>query len=41
MKSSRAKARGAAFDRRTKETDIRGRLTIDGQGRYKPASAAF
>ena len=29
-----ASARAAAFDRRTKETDIRGRLTIDGQGRY-------
>ena len=34
MKGSTAKARGAAFDRRTKETDIRGRLIIDGQGRY-------
>ena len=34
MKRSTAKARGAAFDRRTKETDIRGRLVIDGQGRY-------
>jgi imidazoleglycerol-phosphate dehydratase len=28
------KARGAAFDRRTTETKIKGRLTIDGQGRY-------
>jgi len=34
MKRSTAKARGAAFDRRTKETAIRGRLVIDGQGRY-------
>jgi imidazoleglycerol-phosphate dehydratase len=34
MKGSTVKARGAAFDRRTKETDIRGRLTIDGHGRY-------
>ena len=34
MKGSTAKARGAAFDRRTKETDIRGRLTLDGHGRY-------
>ncbi len=34
MKGSTAKARGAAFDRRTKETDIRGRLTIDGEGKY-------
>ena len=35
MKGTTAKARGAAFDRRTKETDIRGRLIIDGQGRYE------
>ena len=28
------KARAAAFDRRTTETQIKGRLTIDGQGRY-------
>jgi imidazoleglycerol-phosphate dehydratase len=28
------KARGTAFDRRTTETKITGRLTIDGQGRY-------
>jgi imidazoleglycerol-phosphate dehydratase len=28
------KTRAAAFDRRTAETDIRGTLTIDGQGRY-------
>jgi len=28
------KARAAAFDRRTTETKITGRLTIDGQGRY-------
>jgi len=34
MKGSTARARGAAFDRRTKETDIRGRLTIDGEGKY-------
>ena len=34
MTRTRVKTRGAAFDRRTKETDIRGRLTIDGQGRY-------
>jgi imidazoleglycerol-phosphate dehydratase len=27
-------ARAAAFDRRTAETDIRGSITIDGQGRY-------
>ena len=34
MKGSTARTRAAAFDRRTKETDIRGRLTIDGRGRY-------
>ena len=28
------RARSAAFDRRTTETQIHGRLTIDGQGRY-------
>jgi imidazoleglycerol-phosphate dehydratase len=28
------KARAAAFDRRTTETQIKGRLAIDGQGRY-------
>jgi imidazoleglycerol-phosphate dehydratase len=28
------KARAAAFDRRTTETQIKGRLTVDGQGRY-------
>jgi imidazoleglycerol-phosphate dehydratase len=28
------RARSAAFDRRTAETDIRGAITIDGQGRY-------
>ncbi len=28
------KARAAVFDRRTTETKIKGRLTIDGQGRY-------
>ncbi|HTI41362.1 MAG TPA: imidazoleglycerol-phosphate dehydratase HisB [Vicinamibacterales bacterium] len=28
------KARGTVFDRRTTETKITGRLTIDGQGRY-------
>ena len=38
MKRSTAKARGAAFDRRTKETDIRGRLTIDGEGKYEVAT---
>ncbi len=27
--------RGATFDRRTTETQIKGRLTIDGEGRYK------
>jgi imidazoleglycerol-phosphate dehydratase len=31
----RARARAASFDRRTTETQIRGRLTIDGQGRYE------
>jgi imidazoleglycerol-phosphate dehydratase len=30
----RSTARAAAFDRRTAETDIRGSLTIDGQGQY-------
>ena len=29
------KARAAAFDRRTSETQIKGRLTIDGRGRYE------
>jgi imidazoleglycerol-phosphate dehydratase len=29
------KKRSAAFDRRTTETQVRGRLTIDGQGRYE------
>ena len=29
-----ARARAAAFDRRTTETQIRGRLAVDGQGRY-------
>jgi len=33
MKSAK-RARTASFDRRTKETDIRGSLTVDGQGRY-------
>ena len=28
------KTRGASFDRRTTETHVRGRLVIDGQGRY-------
>jgi len=28
------KARAAAFDRKTRETHIKGRLVIDGQGRY-------
>jgi len=31
---SRQRARRATFDRRTTETQIRGRLVIDGQGRY-------
>ncbi|PYR67248.1 MAG: imidazoleglycerol-phosphate dehydratase HisB [Acidobacteria bacterium] len=31
---ARGKKRAAAFDRRTTETQIKGRLTIDGQGRY-------
>ena len=31
---ARGKARAAAFDRRTTETQIKGRITIDGQGRY-------
>ena len=30
----RAKTRSTRFDRRTAETDIRGSITIDGQGRY-------
>src|SRR5688572_12239307 len=30
----RLKGRSAAFDRRTAETDIRGSIAIDGQGRY-------
>jgi imidazoleglycerol-phosphate dehydratase len=29
-----ARARAASFDRRTTETQIRGRLVVDGQGRY-------
>jgi imidazoleglycerol-phosphate dehydratase len=29
-----ARARAAAFDRRTTETQIKGRLTLDGEGRY-------
>jgi imidazoleglycerol-phosphate dehydratase len=29
-----SRTRAASFDRRTTETDIRGRLAIDGQGRY-------
>jgi imidazoleglycerol-phosphate dehydratase len=32
------KVRTAAFDRRTAETDIRGSITIDGQGRYDVAT---
>ena len=35
MTRAATRTRAAAFDRRTKETDIRGRLTIDGQGRYE------
>jgi len=31
---ARGQARAAAFDRRTTETQIKGRITIDGQGRY-------
>jgi imidazoleglycerol-phosphate dehydratase len=31
---SRSHTRAAAFDRRTTETQIRGRLVIDGQGKY-------
>jgi imidazoleglycerol-phosphate dehydratase len=31
---ARGKERAAAFDRQTTETQIKGRLTIDGQGRY-------
>jgi imidazoleglycerol-phosphate dehydratase len=31
---ARGKTRAATFDRRTTETQIKGRLTIDGQGRY-------
>ena len=31
---ARGTKRAAAFDRRTTETQIKGRLTIDGQGRY-------
>jgi len=31
---ARGKERAATFDRRTTETQIKGRLTIDGQGRY-------
>jgi imidazoleglycerol-phosphate dehydratase len=30
-----SRARAASFDRRTTETQIRGRLVVDGQGRYK------
>jgi imidazoleglycerol-phosphate dehydratase len=35
MKLARGRARSAKFDRRTTETDIRGRLVLDGQGRYE------
>jgi len=31
---ARSRKRAAAFDRRTTETQIKGRLTIDGEGRY-------
>jgi imidazoleglycerol-phosphate dehydratase len=31
---SRSRARAAAFDRKTTETHVRGRLVLDGQGRY-------
>ena len=31
---ARGRTRAAAFDRRTTETQIKGRLTIDGEGRY-------
>ena len=33
-RAASGKVRAAAFDRRTTETQIRGRLVIDGQGRY-------
>ena len=32
------RARAAAFDRRTTETEIKGKLTIDGEGRYDIAT---
>jgi imidazoleglycerol-phosphate dehydratase len=32
--ATRGAIRAAAFDRRTAETDIRGRLVVDGEGRY-------
>ena len=35
------KARAAAFDRRTTETQIKGRLTIDGQGRYDVSTGSI
>jgi imidazoleglycerol-phosphate dehydratase len=35
MRTTATKARAAAFDRRTTETQIRGRFTIDGTGRYE------
>ena len=35
MTKSRSRTRSAAFDRKTTETHIRGRLVIDGQGRYE------
>jgi imidazoleglycerol-phosphate dehydratase len=34
MKPARGRARSAGFDRRTTETAIRGRLVLDGHGRY-------
>lgn len=34
MKAPRGRRRSATFDRRTTETDIRGRLVLDGTGRY-------
>ena len=34
QRRSGLRTRGAAFDRRTAETDIRGRIVLDGHGRY-------
>lgn len=35
MTTPRRRSRSATFDRRTTETDIRGRLVLDGRGRYQ------